>query len=291
MRIAQIAPLFESVPPKRYGGTERVVYWLTEELVAMGHAVTLFASGDSTTSAELVPVRARAARFVPNFERNNAPYARMLELVARRAHAFDMLHFHIDFHPFPLFTRQPKPFVNTLHGRLDQDWVAEIYDLFPDVPLVSVSDSQRRPMPRLNWAATVLHGMPSALLTPQPAGPRDYFAFLGRISPEKGIESAIRIAAAAGARLKVAAKIGEEARAVRAGDDRSDGLRLPGHRLRSRQRARGGGRRSHRLCGRRCGGGGGGVRPDRRARPCRRSPPFRTALDLAADGERLRCPL
>ena len=210
MRIAQIAPLFESVPPRRYGGTERVVYWLTEELVAMGHAVTLFATGESTTSAELVPVRAHAARFVPNFERNNAPYARMLELVRRRVHEFDVLHFHIDFHPFPLFTRQPTPFVNTLHGRLDQDWVAEIYDLFPTVPLVSVSDSQRRPMPRLNWAATVLHGMPPALLTPQPTGPRDYFAFLGRISPEKGIESAIRIAAAAGTRLKVAAKIGEE---------------------------------------------------------------------------------
>ncbi len=210
MRIAQIAPLFESVPPKRYGGSERVVYWLTEELVAKGHAVTLFATGDSITSAELVPVRARAARFMPNFERNNAPYARMLELVCRRAHEFDVLHFHIDFHPFPLFTRQSTPFVNTVHGRLDQDWVAEIYDLFPTVPLVSVSDSQRQPMPRLNWAATVLHGMPPALLTPQPAGPRDYFAFLGRISPEKGIESAIRIAAAAGTKLKVAAKIGEE---------------------------------------------------------------------------------
>jgi glycosyltransferase involved in cell wall biosynthesis len=210
MRIAQIAPLFESVPPKRYGGTERVVHWLTEELVGMGHDVTLFATGDSTTSAALVPVRAQAARFVPNFERNNAPYARMLELVRRRTHDFDVLHFHIDFHPFALFTRQPTPFVTTLHGRMDQDWVAQIYDLFPEVPLVSVSDSQRRPMPQLNWAATVLHGMPPALLTPLSAGPRDYVAFLGRISPEKGIESAIRIAAAAGATLKVAAKIGEE---------------------------------------------------------------------------------
>jgi glycosyltransferase involved in cell wall biosynthesis len=210
MRIAQIAPLFESVPPRRYGGTERVVHWLTEELVAMGHHVTLFATGDSVTSAELVPVRPQAERFVPNFERNNAPYARLLELVRRRAHQFDVLHFHIDFHPFSLFNRQSTPFVNTLHGRLDQDWVPEIYDLFPEVPLVSVSDSQRRPMPQLNWAATVLHGMPPHLLTPQPSGPRDYFAFLGRISPEKGIESAIRIAAAAGATLKVAAKIGEE---------------------------------------------------------------------------------
>ena len=210
MRIAQIAPLFESVPPKRYGGTERVVAWLTEELVAKGHDVTLFATGDSTTSATLVPVRAQAARFVPNFERNNAPYARMLELVRRRADDFDVLHFHIDFHPFSLFTRQPTPFVTTLHGRLDQDWVPDIYDLFPEVPLVSVSDSQRRPMPRLHWAATVLHGMPPALLTPVAAPERDYFAFLGRISPEKGIESAIRIAAAAGAKLKIAAKIGEE---------------------------------------------------------------------------------
>ncbi|CAH2604741.1 Glycosyltransferase family 4 protein [Rhodovastum atsumiense] len=210
MRIAQIAPLFESVPPRRYGGTERVVHWLTEELVAMGHDVTLFATGDSVTSAELVPVRERAARFVPNFERNNAPYARMLEMVRRRAHEFDVLHFHIDFHPFALFSRQSTPFLTTLHGRLDQDWVPEIYDLYPDVPLVSISDSQRRPMPHLHWAGTVLHGMPAHLLTPQPVGERDYFAFLGRISPEKGIESAIRIAEAAGVKLKVAAKIGEE---------------------------------------------------------------------------------
>jgi glycosyltransferase involved in cell wall biosynthesis len=210
MRIAQIAPLFETVPPRRYGGTERVVHWLTEELVARGHQVTLFASGDSTTSATLVPVRERAARFAPNFERNAAPYARMLEIVRRRAREFDVLHFHIDFHPFALFARQPVPFVNTLHGRLDQDWVPDIYNLFPEVPLVSVSNSQRRPMPHLNWAATVLHGMPANLLTPQPVEKRDYFAFLGRISPEKGIESAIRIAAAAGVKLKIAAKIGEE---------------------------------------------------------------------------------
>ncbi len=211
MRIAQIAPLFESVPPRRYGGTERVVAWLTEALVARGHEVTLFASGDSTTSARLVPVREKAARFVPNFERNNAPYARMLEMVRRRAAEFDVLHFHIDFHPFSLFSRQETPFLTTLHGRLDQDWVPEIYELFPEVPLVSISDSQRRPMPGLNWAATVRHGMPRDLLTPmEPAGPRDYYAFLGRISPEKGIDSAIAIAAAAGVKLKVAAKIGAE---------------------------------------------------------------------------------
>jgi glycosyltransferase involved in cell wall biosynthesis len=209
MRIAQIAPLFESVPPRRYGGSERVVYWLTEELVAMGHEVALFATGDSTTSAELVPVRPLAERFVRNFEQNNAPYARMIELVRRRADAFDILHFHIDFHPFSVFTRQARPFLTTLHGRLDLDWVPDIYGLFPEVNLVSVSDSQRAPMPGLGWAATVLHGMPTGVLTPQAVVP-GYFAFLGRISPEKGIESAIRIAAACGFPLKVAAKVGEE---------------------------------------------------------------------------------
>src|SRR5580658_11049119 len=130
MRIAQIAPLFEAVPPKRYGGTERVVHWLTEELVAMGHAVTLFASGDSITSAELVAARERAERFQPNFEVNGAPYMRLLELVRRRADEFDVLHFHIDFWPFSLFARQPTPFVSTMHGRMDRAWVRDIYDLF-----------------------------------------------------------------------------------------------------------------------------------------------------------------
>jgi len=209
MRIAQIAPLFESVPPLRYGGTERVIHWLTESLVAMGHDVTLFATGDSRTSAKLVPVRDAAARFVRNFEVNNAPYVRMIETVRRAAHEFDVLHFHIDFHPFPVFTRQPTPFVTTLHGRLDQDWVPAIYGMFPDAPLVSISQSQRRPAPTLPWAATILHGMPENLLVPTRAKP-DYFAFLGRISPEKGIVEAIRIARACGVKLKVAAKIGEE---------------------------------------------------------------------------------
>ena len=209
MRIAQIAPLFESVPPARYGGTERVVHWLTEELVGMGHDVTLYATGDSRTSAKLVPVRAHAERFQRNFERNNAPYARMIELVARQADAFDVLHFHIDFHPFSVFSRLRTPFLTTLHGRLDQDWVPSIYRLFPDVPLVSISDSQRRPEPWLGWAATILHGMPERILAPVAAS-QDYFAFLGRISPEKGIEPAIQIAARCGVKLKVAAKIGEE---------------------------------------------------------------------------------
>ncbi len=209
MRIAQVAPLFEAVPPRRYGGTERVVHWLTEELVAMGHDVTLFASGDSITSARLVPARPRAARFVPNFEENGAPYMRLLELVRRQAHEFDVLHFHIDFWPLSMFSRQSTPFLTTLHGRMDRDWVRDIYDLFPEAPLVSISDAQRLPARDLGWAGTVHHGMPADLLAPLPAR-QDYLAFLGRISPEKGIESAIHIAAAAGLKLRVAAKVGAE---------------------------------------------------------------------------------
>ncbi len=215
MRIAQIAPLFEAVPPPRYGGSERVVHWLTEALVAMGHDVTLFATGDSRTSARLVPVRARAERFQPSFEFNCAPYARMIELVRRAADQFDVLHFHIDFHPFSVFTRQPTPFLTTLHGTLAQPWVKDIYDLFPQVNLVSISDRQRAPMPHLNFAATILHGMPRDLLRPVPAA-QDYFAFLGRVSPEKGIESAIHIARACGVKLKVAAKQGAEDAAFQA---------------------------------------------------------------------------
>jgi glycosyltransferase involved in cell wall biosynthesis len=209
MRIAQIAPLFEAVPPKRYGGTERVVHWLTDELVAMGHDVTLFATGDSTTSARLVAARDKAERFQPNFEVNGAPYMRLLELVRRRAEEFDVLHFHIDFWPLSLFSRQPTPFLSTMHGRMDRDWIAGIYGMFPNAPLISISDAQRAPVPGLGWAATVLHGMPRDLLRPVPAE-KTCLAFLGRISPEKGIESAIHIAAAAGMALRVAAKIGEE---------------------------------------------------------------------------------
>jgi len=209
MRIAQIAPLFEPVPPRGYGGSERVVSWLTDELVGLGHEVTLFATGDSDTSARLIPVRPFAERFTRNFEKNNAPYARMLELVRRHVDEFDILHFHIDFHPFSLFSRQATPFLTTLHGRLDQDWVPGIYGLFPEVNLVSISDSQRLPMPGLNWAATVHHGAPPNLLRPS-GGAGDYLAFLGRVSREKGIADAIRIAQTCGMKLKVAAKIGEE---------------------------------------------------------------------------------
>jgi glycosyltransferase involved in cell wall biosynthesis len=206
MRIAQIAPLFEAVPPKLYGGTERVVSNLTEELVAMGHDVTLFASGDSVTSAKLDAVWPQAIRLDPVIRDWIAAYARMLELVYRRAHEFDVLHFHIDYFPFSLFSRQPTPFVTTLHGRLDLPEFDSVYNTFPDVPLVSISDSQRKPLPRLNWTRTVLHGIPANLLTPQPVA-QNYLAFLGRISPEKGIDKAIRIAGAAGMKLKVAAKV------------------------------------------------------------------------------------
>lgn len=211
MRIAQVAPLFETVPPKRYGGTERVVHWLTEELVAMGHEVTLFAAGDSQTSARLVACRERAARFVPNFEVNGAPYMRMLEMVRQQADQFDALHFHIDFWPLSLFSRQATPFLTTLHGRMDQEWVADIYGMFPTAHLVSISDAQRAPAPDLGWLATVLHGMPRDLLRPVPAT-QGYLAFLGRMSPEKGIADALAIARAAGMPLRIAAKIGEEDR-------------------------------------------------------------------------------
>ena len=206
MRIAQVAPLFEAVPPKLYGGTERVVSNLTEELVAMGHDVTLFASGDSVTSAKLDAVWPQAIRLDPAIKDWIAAYGRMIELVRRRAHEFDVLHFHIDYFPFSVFSRQSTPFVTTLHGRLDLPEFAQVYPIFPDVPVVSISNSQRAPLPDLNWVRTVLHGLPARLLTPQPTEGA-YLAFLGRISPEKGIDKAIRIAGAAGKTLKVAAKV------------------------------------------------------------------------------------
>ena len=210
MRIAQIAPLFEAVPPKLYGGTERVVSALTEELVGLGHDVTLFASGDSVTQATLSPIRPQALRLDPGIRDWVSCVNAQVEMVRRRAHEFDVLHFHIDYFPNSVMTRQSTPFVTTLHGRLDLPELADIYSLFPEVPLVSISDSQRRPLPHLNWVRTVLHGMPASKLHPvSPAreGEDAYFAFLGRISPEKGIESAIRIATACGVKLKVAAKV------------------------------------------------------------------------------------
>lgn len=206
MRIAQIAPLTESVPPRLYGGTERVVSFLTEELVAMGHDVTLFASGDSQTSARLVSAWPTALRFDPNLRDAIAPHMAMLEQVCLRAHEFDILHCHLDYWPFSLFSRLETPFINTLHGRLDLPELQSVYDNFPDVPLVSISDAQRDPLPQANFVATVHHGLPLDLLTPQAVQP-SYLAFLGRICPEKRADRAIRIAREAGIPLKIAAKV------------------------------------------------------------------------------------
>ena len=206
MRIAQIAPLHEAVPPKLYGGTERVVSFLTEELVAEGHDVTLFASGDSETSARLVPVWPKALRLDPSIRDPIAPHMMLMEEVYRQASDFDVLHFHMDYWSFSLFGRQRTPFVTTLHGRLDLPELQPVFNMFPNAPVISISDSQRRPLPQANYVRTVLHGLPENLLTPQVKKP-EYLAFLGRIAPEKRPDRAIRIARAAGIPLKIAAKV------------------------------------------------------------------------------------
>ncbi|MDE2286512.1 MAG: glycosyltransferase family 4 protein [Hyphomicrobiales bacterium] len=206
MRIAQISPLTEAVPPKLYGGTERVISWLTEELVAQGHDVTLFASGDSKTSARLEAVWPRALRLDSSIRDPYALHMTMLEQVGRIANEFDVLHFHLDYFPFSLFSRQPTPFITTLHGRLDLPEHQPMFDTFSSIPVISISNSQRRPVPQANWVKTVYHGAPPLLLTPQPTNPR-YLAFLGRVSPEKGLDRAVRIAERVGLPLKVAAKV------------------------------------------------------------------------------------
>lgn len=206
MRIAQVSPLYEAVPPLLYGGTERVVSFLTEELVGMGHEVTLFASGDSRTSAKLEPMCAEALRLDPNIRDRMAPHMIMMEAVRERADEFDVIHFHNDYLPFSLFSRQPTPFVTTIHGRLDLPEFVDIYGAFPKVPLVSISDSQRAPVPNLNWVRTVHHGLPTNILTPRNVK-QDYLAVLGRVSPEKGVDRAIHIAGKAGMRVKIAAKV------------------------------------------------------------------------------------
>ena len=207
MKIAQIAPLIESVPPKLYGGTERIVSYLTEELVRRGHEVTLFASGDSSTGAELVPCAERALRLDAEVRDPIPHHIAMLERVRQRAHEFDVLHFHIDVLHYPLVRHFACRSVTTLHGRLDLADLKPVYALFPDLALVSISDDQRRPLPDLNWISTVHHGLPRDLLTFSPAPRGDYLAFLGRISPEKGPDRAIEIAARTGLPLKMAAKI------------------------------------------------------------------------------------
>ncbi|MGR9173309.1 glycosyltransferase family 4 protein [Rhizobium sp. KDH_Rht_773_N] len=207
MKIAQIAPLAESVPPKLYGGTERIVSYLTEELVAQGHDVTLFASGDSVTNARLVVCSDVALRLNQAVKDHLPHQVVMLEEIRRRAHEFDVLHFHIDLLHFPLIRAFADRTVTTLHGRLDLPDLKPFYKAFPDVPLVSISNDQRRPMPPVNWSGTVYHGLPVDLLPfiEKPQG--NYLAFLGRISPEKRPDRAIEIAAKVGMPLKIAAKI------------------------------------------------------------------------------------
>jgi glycosyltransferase involved in cell wall biosynthesis len=207
MRIAQIAPLTESVPPRLYGGTERVVSFLTEELVAMGHDVTLFASGDSSTSATLEAMHPVALRFDVGLRDTVAPHMLMVEQIARRADEFDVLHSHLDYWPFSVLSRIGRPFLTTLHGRLDLPELAPVYDCFDRVPLVSISDAQRRPLPKANFIATVHHGLPAELLAPLPSRRPGYLAFLGRICPEKCPDRAIRIARRTGMPLKMAAKV------------------------------------------------------------------------------------
>jgi glycosyltransferase involved in cell wall biosynthesis len=208
MRIAQVAPLTEAVPPKLYGGTERVVSWLTEELVALGHDVTLFASGDSQTSAKLEATWPKALRLDGAVRDPNALHMVMLENVRRKCddEEFDFLHFHLDYYPFSLFYRQPTPFLTTLHGRLDLPEHQPVFNTFSKVPVISISDSQRRPVPQANWLRTVHHGLPENLLTPQQIKP-SYLAVLGRIAPEKGVDRAIKIATRCGIPLKIAAKV------------------------------------------------------------------------------------
>jgi len=207
MRIAQVAPLYESVPPKLYGGTERVVSYLTDECVRQGHDVTLFASGDSVTQARLEPMCERSLRL--EGEKIGAPLAhhlRMLEMVAQEAGNFDIVHFHIDYLHFPVTRRQRTASVTTLHGRLDIPDLYPLFREFADMPLVSISDAQREPMPWASWIQTIYHGLPENLYRPQ-EGPGKYLAFLGRISPEKRLDRAIEIARRAGIPLKIAAKI------------------------------------------------------------------------------------
>ncbi|HEY1262103.1 MAG TPA: glycosyltransferase family 4 protein, partial [Terriglobales bacterium] len=208
MRIAQVAPLYESVPPRQYGGTELVVSYLTEELVNQGHDVTLFASADSLTKARLVPCAPRSLRQDPNCDDALVHHILMLEQVLRehQEEPFDVVHFHVDYLHFPLSRREALPSVSTLHGRLDVPDLVPLYREFREAPVISISDAQRRPLPWLNWQGTVHHGLPLEHYRLSDS-PGDYLAFLGRISPEKGLDQAIRIAQISGMKLKVAAKV------------------------------------------------------------------------------------
>jgi glycosyltransferase involved in cell wall biosynthesis len=208
MRIAQIAPLCEAVPPQLYGGTERIVAHLTDALVDLGHDVTLFASADSLTRATLAPMRDQALRLDPEpLKSDVAAHLSMLHEVRRRSDEFDILHFHVDLLHFPLFADIASRTLTTLHGRLDLKDLPETYRCWPGFPLVSISDHQRRPLRFANWTGTVHHGLPEAQYAFSPQARGGYLAFLGRISPEKRPDRAIAIARAAGLPLKIAAKI------------------------------------------------------------------------------------
>ncbi|HKP87621.1 MAG TPA: glycosyltransferase family 4 protein [Blastocatellia bacterium] len=206
MKIAQVSPLYERVPPQCYGGTERVVSFLTEELVREGHEVTLYASGDSMTSANLVACCTRSLRLDKECVDPLADHFLMLEKVFRDAQRYDLIHFHVDYLHFPLSRRSHIRHLTTLHGRLDIPDLAPLYREFREMPVVSISDAQRKPLPWANWRATVHHGLPRDLFRLQ-EGPGSYLAFLGRISPEKRVDRAIEIARRAGMNLKIAAKV------------------------------------------------------------------------------------
>jgi len=206
MRIAQVAPLYESVPPKLYGGTERIVSYLTEELVKQGHDVTLFASGDSLTQAKIVPVCPRALRLDAQCVDQLAHHVLLLEGVMAQRHDFDVIHFHIDYLHFPLTRAMGWTSLSTLHGRLDIPDLVPIYQAYREMPVSSISNAQREPLPWLNWQGTVYHGLPESHYDFSPNS-KGYLAFLGRTSPEKGLDQAIEIAKRTGMPLKVGAKI------------------------------------------------------------------------------------
>lgn len=206
MKIAQVAPLFESVPPRTYGGTERVVSYLTEALMAQGHDVTLFASGDSITGARLVPVVERSLRLDPDRPDWTMWHTVMIDRVFEQAEQFDVIHFHIDVLHYPLARRCRTPCLTTMHGRLDLKDLLPLHTHFQTHPLVSISDNQRKPLSKANWCATVHHGLPPTLYRFHER-PKDYFAFVGRISPEKRVDRAIEIALACQTPLRIAAKV------------------------------------------------------------------------------------
>jgi glycosyltransferase involved in cell wall biosynthesis len=206
MKIAQVSPLFERVPPKAYGGTERIISYLSEELIRLGHDVTLFASGDSITGARLVPAIEESFRLDAVQRTWLAYHTIQMDQVSELAHTFDVIHFHTDYLHFPIARKFSTPHITTLHGRLDLPELVSLYRHFSDVPLISISDSQRIPLPWANWCETVYHGLPPDLYSFQSESD-DYFVYIGRISLEKRVDRAIDIARQCGLPLYIAAKI------------------------------------------------------------------------------------